>query len=174
MEVRMLQSHETMWAVQLMQDIYNQCIRPTVNSEEEVAKFFRYVNPENFQNEMNQGRLTLWGAFDRGCMCGVSALQSDGHVSVLYVRPEYRSLKVDAALSKRMKRYTENVLGIGGVRYPTKKVSNKVVLGITAGVFLFVTALFAGTTVYHMATDGLISDEMYYERIREREAEREE
>lgn len=174
MEVRMLQSHETLWAVQMMQDIYNQCVRPTVNGEEEVAKFFQYVNPENFQNEINQGRLTLWGAFDRGWMCGVSALQGDGHVSVLYVRPEYQGMKVDAALSKRMKRYAENVLGIGGVRYPVKKVSNKVVLGITAGVFLFMTVLFAGTTVYHMATDGLISDEVYYERIKEKETEREE
>ena len=169
MEVRMLQNHEIQWAVQLAQDIYNQCIRPTVNNEEEVEKFFRYVNLENFQNEISQGRLTLWGAFDRGWMCGVSALQGNGHRSLLYVRPEYQQYGVDRELSKYMKRYAARVLGIGEVRYPTKKVSNKVVLAITAAVLIFTTALFAGATIHHIAADGLITDEMYRERVKEAE-----
>ena len=61
------------------------------------------------------------------------------------------------------------MLGIGEVRYPTKKVSNKVVLAITAAVLIFTTALFAGATIHHIAADGLITDEMYRERVKEAE-----
>lgn len=167
MEIRMLNSYELRWGVQTAQEIYNQCVRPQVTDEAEVAKFFEYVNEENLGREMSQGRIFLWGVFDRGYMCAVSAMQGNGHTSILYVRPEYQHLNLDRRLSKVMENYAKDVLGIGAVSYPVKKVPGKVILGMTAGVMLFLTVLFTGVTVHHMATDGLITDKVYEERMKD-------
>ena len=64
MEIRMLNSYELRWGVQTAQEIYNQCVRPQVNDEAEVEKFYEYVSEENLGREMSQGRIFLWGVFD--------------------------------------------------------------------------------------------------------------
>ena len=45
------------------------------------------MNLPNLSQEMLAGRLFLWGAFENGQMCGVSAMQNVGHITALYVRP---------------------------------------------------------------------------------------
>ena len=41
------------------------------------------------------------------------------------------------------------------VTYPTKKVSNKVIIGLVVGTLLLCTGIMTGVTAYHMATEGM-------------------
>ena len=52
------------------------------------------------------------------------------------------------------------------VTYPTKKVSNKVIVGIVVGTLMLCFGIMTALTVHHMATDGLRTEARYeYETV---------
>ena len=89
MEIRLLYGNEIQWAVQTAHEVYEQCVRPYTRNAAEVQQYYDYMNLPNLSQEMLAGRLFLWGAFENGQMCGVSAMQNVGHITALYVRPQY-------------------------------------------------------------------------------------
>lgn len=111
MEIRLLCGNELQWAVNTANEVFERCVRPYVRSNEETAQYYNYVRLEYLWQEMSAGRLLLWGAFENGQMCAVSAMQSVGHVTMLYVRPQYSGRHVAMRLLDEMCGYAASVLG---------------------------------------------------------------
>lgn len=110
MDIRLLQEYEVQMAVYTAQQIFEMCVRPYVRSQQEVDWFYGYVQVENLHREMREGRLILWGAFDGGRMCAVSAMQTVGHITMLYVRPECTGRKTGTKLLNYMCAYAQGIL----------------------------------------------------------------
>lgn len=244
MEIRLLYGNELQWAVYTANEVFETCVRPYAAGVGETEQYYRYVNAEHLWQEMSAGRLFLWGAFENGQMCGVSAMQDTGHITMLYVKPYCAKRRIGATLVDHMSAYANGMLhtervtirvsprvasyfyhigftlildcvnggdcvplerriwsvpqsypgntgypqnyaqngayalqGYSGnmgypqnyaqnggyapqdhpakpeVTYPVKKVPAKYIIVLVAGVFLFITAVITGITVYHMAGD---------------------
>lgn len=110
MDIRLLQEQEIQMAVYTAQQIYEVCVRPYARSQQEVDWFYGYVRAENLWQEMHEGRLVMWGAFDGGGMCAVSAMQTVGHITMLYVRPECAGRKTGTKLLNYMCAYAQGIL----------------------------------------------------------------
>lgn len=110
MDIRLLQENEVQMAVYTAHQIYEMCVRSYVRSQQEIEQFYGYVCVENLWREMHNGRLVMWGAFDGGRMCAVSAMQTVGHITMLYVRPECAGRKTGTKLLDYMCAYAEGIL----------------------------------------------------------------
>lgn len=110
MDIRLLYENEIQMAVQLAQEVFDRCVRPYIRSQEEAVQFGEYVCVENLQEEMRAGRLFLWGAFENGRICAVAGMQSAGHITMLYVSPQYGRRKIGTQLLQRMGQYAGEVL----------------------------------------------------------------
>lgn len=110
MEIRLLYRNELQWAVYTANEAFEILVRPYASGQEEVEAYYRYMRVENLWQEMNAGHLFLWGAFENGQMCGVSALQDVGHITMLYVRPQYGRRHVGTQLVNHMCQFAASVL----------------------------------------------------------------
>lgn len=211
MEIRLLYGNELQIAVYTAHETFERCIRPYVRSQREIDRYYHYVNVEYLWQEMSAGRLFLWGAFENGQMCAVSAMQSNGHITMLYVKPYCQRRKIGEQLVNHMCAYAANILHrervtiqvtpvsmaaffyhigftlIQGapleneqvplerriwmapvyqvyapqapkkpeVTYSTKKVSNKVIVGLVVATLVLCFGITTALTVHHMATEGL-------------------
>ena len=116
MEIRLLYGNEIQWAVQTAHEVYEQCVRPYARNAAEVQQYYDYMNLPNLSQEMLAGRLFLWGAFENGQMCGVSAMQNVGHITALYVRPQYFRRRIGSNLVDRMCNFAASRLQCGRVK----------------------------------------------------------
>ena len=110
MEVRLLNGNEIQWAVQTANEVFEYCDRNCVKSQDEIRQHYDYVRPEVLWQEQNAGRLILWGAFENGQMCAVSAMQNVGHITMLYVRPPYQRRGLGSWLLNEMRGFADHVL----------------------------------------------------------------
>ena len=97
MEIRLLYGNELQCAIYTANQVYEVCVRPYAR-QEDAAQYYGYVRLENLWQEMSAGRLYLWGAFENGQMCGVGAMQNVGHITMLYVKPQFARRHVGAEL----------------------------------------------------------------------------
>lgn len=261
-EIRFLNANELQWAVNTANEVFEICVRGYVGTQEELTQYYNYVQAEYLWQEMSAGRLFLWGVFEDGQMCAVSAMQNTGHVTMLYVRPQFQNRRMGTQLLNGMIGYAASVLqanritinvtpaaatpyfyrkgfiqlpkawpnqpyvsveypiaqtaasafrgypsgnwsGVSGngaqpgmsggaqteaqpgmpaygtqggvppipaayrVTYPTRAVSPKVVLIITAVVLLLSFGIGSGTTIRHMVKDGMYTQSDLYEELPE-------
>lgn len=110
MEIRLLTENEIQSAINVAHEVYKACVLPYAKSEEEVAQYNEYVNIENLWKEMQAGKLFLWGVFEEQTLCGVSAIQNAGHITMLYVRPMCQHRGYGAALLEQMRGYAKEML----------------------------------------------------------------
>ena len=241
MEIRLLYENELQAAVDIAHETFEICVRPYGRTQDEVEQYYKYVNVGHLWQEMRNGQIALWGVFENGQMCAVSAMQSTGHITMLYVEPHCQRRKMGAQLVNHMCAYAAQILhkervtidvtpvsiapffyhigfvlvqgipldstrvplerriwgvpqgqpmpgtgypntmgamkGYGTpmgapniygnpagtvykekrpeVTYPTKKVSNKLVVALVAGTLILSTAIMTGVTIHHMVTDGV-------------------
>lgn len=109
MEIRLLYGNELQCAIYTANQVYEVCVRPYAR-QEDAAQYYGYVRLENLWQEMSAGRLYLWGAFENGQMCGVGAMQNVGHITMLYVKPQFARRHVGAELVNRMCIYAASML----------------------------------------------------------------
>lgn len=102
MEIRWIDGAELGEAVKLAQTIYEQCVRYQIATAEEVGQFYGYVRAEYLWEEMTADRLFVWGVWEEGRLCGVSAMQRTGHITMLYVCPEEQHKGYGTALLRTM------------------------------------------------------------------------
>lgn len=110
MEIRPLYGNEVQMAVCTAHEIFERCVRAYTTSPKEAEQFYSYVDTKNLWQEMQEGRLFLWGAFDAGGMCAVSAMQSVGHITMLYVRPQCMGQQIGTQMLNYMFGYAANIL----------------------------------------------------------------
>lgn len=112
MEVRLLNANEIGWAVSTAVEVYTVCVLPYAQTPEEIEQFQEYVNEDHLWVELCKKKLYLWGAFEQGQMCGVSAMEHNGRVTMLYVKPAYRLGNCELELMRAMRAYAVNTLGL--------------------------------------------------------------
>lgn len=109
-EIRFLNANELQWAVNTANEVFEICVRGYVGTQEELTQYYNYVQAEYLWQEMSAGRLFLWGVFEDGQMCAVSAMQNTGHVTMLYVRPQFQNRRMGTQLLNGMIGYAASVL----------------------------------------------------------------
>ena len=112
MEIRLLDRSELQWAVYTANEVFDNLVRPYLRSQEEADAYYRLVRMEYLWQEMNAGRLFLWGAFEKGQMCAVSAMQDVGCITMLYVRPQYGRRHIGMQLVNQMCHYAAAFLEV--------------------------------------------------------------
>lgn len=90
MEIRLLTINEMPRALEIARGVFRYCLQNSIPNPENIAGFEAYASEENVASLMGQGRLLLWGAFELGQMVAMSGMQSEGHITMLYVLPVYQ------------------------------------------------------------------------------------
>ena len=119
MQIRLLNQSEIQWASNVASEVYHTCVLPYAKSQLEVEQFRSNICVGCLMQEVQQGRLFMWGVFEDGQLCAVSAMQSVGHITLLYVNPYYQrrgyatslisAMRMFALSNLRLQRITINV-----------------------------------------------------------------
>lgn len=108
MEIRILTMDEMPQAVGIARGVFDYCLRKSTQYPQNITSFEQYANEVNVRLLMEQGRLTLWGAFEMGRMVAMSGMQSEGHITMLYVLPIYQRRGYGRELLLAMRKYAKS------------------------------------------------------------------
>lgn len=108
MEIKLLTIDEIPQALKIATGVFDYCLRNSMQFPQNIASFEQYANAENVRQLMEQGRLTLWGAFEVGHMVAMSGMQSEGHITMLYVLPVYQRHEYGKELLLTMRKYAKS------------------------------------------------------------------
>lgn len=116
MEIKILQTEEVPKAVQLARGVFEYCLRNTINEAQLIESFYTYVREENIRQLMETQKLTIWAAYDeQNNMVAVSGMQSEGHITLLYVMPYYQRRGYGKKLLLTMREYAREKLELAQV-----------------------------------------------------------
>ena len=110
MEPRILAPEEIGAAGETARAVFDLCLRKSMIQPEMTASFERYVQPEHLRQMAEEGALTVWGIFAGGQLCAVSAMQTEGHITMLYVLPFFQRKGLGKLLLRTMRSYAGEVL----------------------------------------------------------------
>lgn len=105
MVVRVLRTEEISQAVKIARGVFDYCLRNSVADPQQVENFLQYANEVNISQMAAQGQITLWGAFEQNQMIGMSGMQREGHITLLYVLPVFQHRGCGAELLETMRIY---------------------------------------------------------------------
>lgn len=105
MEIQMLTAQHIPQVVQLARQNFYECIKPFLEDLSMVQAFYEYVDENNLVQLMNQKRLYLWGAYEGGQMVGVSGMQAEGHITMLYVTKTYQRRGIGKTMLSAMGKF---------------------------------------------------------------------
>ena len=89
MEIRMLQQYELLPALHLVWDVFADEIAPSYTPEG-VAEFQKFIKYDNIYTMCQRREIFFFGAFQGTELCGTIAVKNDGHISLFFVRKQYR------------------------------------------------------------------------------------
>ena len=101
---RLYSSQEVVEGLHLVWDVF---IRENANSctQQGIEEFARFIKMENFMPLVESGEMIVFGAVEGQDLGGVGAVRRDGHISLLFVRPDLRRKGIAKALVGEMCRY---------------------------------------------------------------------
>ena len=111
MEIRILQNEEINIAAGLSRFVFDNCLRNRMEYPQTIAYVEEYIAEENLKTLCEEAKLRLWGVFDDGRLVGVSGMQSDGMITLLYVLPQWQNKGYGSRLLKAMREYGKEVCG---------------------------------------------------------------
>ena len=136
MEIRILQEQEFIHAAGLARFVFDNCLRYRMQFPQTIPYVENYLQEENLKRMCVEGKLTIWGVFEqkmgidetnvsinkasinkdgqiyREELVGVSALQSDGMITMLYILPQFQRKRYGAMLISAMKQYAKQTYAI--------------------------------------------------------------
>lgn len=112
MEIRILNEADVARAVELAQGVFDFDLSKIIEDKSLVSGFKEYSSVEHLSQMMRENLVTLWGVFDQGHMCGMSAMQPEGHITMLYVYPVFRRRGYAKQLLHAMRIYAANQYGL--------------------------------------------------------------
>lgn len=112
MEIKLLTINEMPQALQIARGVFDYCLRKSIPDPENIAGFEAYANEENVRSLMEQGRLLLWAAYEMGHMVAMSGMQSEGHITMLYVLPVYQRRGCGRQLLLAMRKHARSQYGL--------------------------------------------------------------
>ena len=115
MEIRFLQEEELVNAAGLSRYVFDNCLKPKMNFPQTISFVESYLSESNLKAKVAEEGLLIWGVFESGQLLGVSAMQTDGLITMLYVLPQCFRRKYGAKLVETMRTYANDVLGLSQV-----------------------------------------------------------
>ncbi len=112
MEIRILREEELANAAGLSRYVFDTCLRNRMEFPQSVGFIESYVSVENLVKMHREQRLVVWGAFEMQQLVAVSALQSDGMITMLYVLPQFSGRKIGKNLLLAMREFAAQVYGL--------------------------------------------------------------
>lgn len=110
MEIRILKEEELVHASGLSRYVFDACLRNRMEFTQTIPFVENYIAESNLKTMYKENRLIVWGAFEEGQLVGVSGMQTDGMITLLYVLPQYGRRKCGASLLFTMREYAKNCL----------------------------------------------------------------
>ncbi|MGN0404692.1 MAG: GNAT family N-acetyltransferase [Bariatricus sp.] len=89
MIIKRLENEEILEGLHLVWDVFAADIAPSY-SREGVEEFQRFIKYENFMPKVQSGQLIVFGAREGQELCGVGAVQNDGHIALLFVGKKWQ------------------------------------------------------------------------------------
>ncbi len=111
-EIRMLQIEEIPQAVELAQGVFGFDLRQTITDPQMIRFFEEYTTLENLTSMVSGKKLYMWGVFEGPQLCAMSAMQPEGHITMLYVYPYFRKKRYARQLLDTMRRFAKQTLGL--------------------------------------------------------------
>ena len=110
MEVRLLQDEELANAAGLSRFVFDNCLRMRMDFPQTITFVEEYLKEHHLREMKNEGKLLLWGVFENGQMVGVSGMQSDGLITMLYVLPQCFKRGYGSKLLQEMRIYAKDTM----------------------------------------------------------------
>lgn len=110
MDIRILSVQELPFAVNLSRYTFEHCLQRSIMQQEMIRGFYQYVSLENLSKLMQSKRINIWGVWMNGQLVGVSAMQAEGHITMLYIAPYCQRRGMGKALLKEMRKCAADVL----------------------------------------------------------------
>lgn len=105
MKIRKLTNEEIKGACAFAVSIYNIAIRGCFRTQDCHQYFDEYMDADRLTNEERTGALVVFGAFDSNVLCGVCGMTNEGHITMLYVHPQYLRRGIGKKLLERVRIY---------------------------------------------------------------------
>ncbi len=105
MKIRKLTNEEIKGACAFAVGIYNIAIRGCFRAQECHRYFDEYMDANRLTEEERTGELVVFGAFDSNVLCGVCGMTNEGHITMLYVHPQYLRRGAGKKLLERARIY---------------------------------------------------------------------
>lgn len=115
MEIRFLQEEEIANAAGLSRFVFDNCLRARMEFPQTLSFVESYLTESNLRTQKAEEGLLLWGVFESGQLLGVSGMQKDGLITMLYVLPQCFRRKYGTNLLETMRIYARDVLGLSQV-----------------------------------------------------------
>ncbi|MBQ2901672.1 MAG: GNAT family N-acetyltransferase [Agathobacter sp.] len=109
MEIRILQKEEIKVASGLSRYVFDYCLRNRMEYPQTISFVEEYISETNLTKLYDENKLLLWGVHEEGQMVGVSGMQSDGMITMLYVLPQQQNKGYGSMLLKVMREYGKKV-----------------------------------------------------------------
>lgn len=115
MEIRILQKEELVRASGLSRYVFDTCLRNRMEFTQTIPFVENYIADANLESMYQENRLVIWGASEQGQLVGVSGMQTDGMITMLYVLPQYAGRSCGSSLLTAMQEYAKNMLRLSKV-----------------------------------------------------------
>ena len=112
MKIRKLTNEEIKGACAVAVSIFNIAIRGCFRTQESHRYFDEYMDADRLTDEERAGVLVVFGAFDSNVLCGVCGMTNEGHITMLYVHPQYLRRGIGKQLLERVRIYARMQLKI--------------------------------------------------------------
>lgn len=111
MEIRILKDNEIPQALSLARGVFDFCVSGNIENPQLINGFMEYACENNISRLLAEDKITLWGAFEQGQMAGISSMQREGHITMLYVFPAYQRRGVGKQLLHAMRAFAGSAYG---------------------------------------------------------------
>lgn len=112
MEIKLLTTEQLPEAAGLARGVFDYCLQNSINNPKMVQAFEQYSHQDYLKHMMEENYLVMWGAYDQGTIVGMSAMQTEGHITMLYVHPMYQRRGIGKKLLEEMRKYAKSVYNL--------------------------------------------------------------
>ena len=115
MEIKLLTTEQLPEAAGLARGVFDYCLRNSINNPKMVQAFEQYSHQDYLKHMMEENYLVMWGAYEQGTIVGMSAMQTEGHITMLYVHPMYQRRGIGKKLLEEMRKYAKSAYNLSMV-----------------------------------------------------------
>lgn len=115
MEARILTEEQIPEALSIARGVFDCCLRAQISDLEMVHIFLQYTEEQNIRKMVEEQKLTLWGMFEQQQMVAMSGMQSEGHITMLYVLPIFQRRGYGKRLLAEMRGYAADAYHLSAV-----------------------------------------------------------